>query len=99
VLKVILKHARIELGLSANAAADIPSLDVSQHRPYSREEPNALTAPELQEFLACLRQKFPQHFAMAFAGFATGLRPSSLRPLQRAWATNATLVPRPVPHG
>jgi hypothetical protein len=38
VLKVILKHARIEL--SANTAADIPSLDVSQHRPYARVEPN-----------------------------------------------------------
>lgn len=87
VLKVILKHAKIELGLLSSAAADVPAFDTSQHRCYSREEPNALTADELREFLACMREKFPQFFAMTFTGFATGLRPSSLRPLRRTGAT------------
>jgi len=30
-----------------------------------------------------MRAKYPQHFAMTYMGFATGLRPSSLRPLRR----------------
>ena len=101
VLKVILKHAKIELGLPSNPAADIPCFDTSQHRTYTREEPNALTAAELQEFLACMREKFPQFFAMTFTGFATGLRPSSLRPLRRTgmtpdvlWAEGKLLVRR-----
>ncbi len=34
-----------------------------------------------------MREKFSQHFAMAFTGFATGLRPSSLRPLRRIGLT------------
>ena len=87
VLKVILKHAKIELGLLSSAAEDVPAFDTSQHRCYSREEPNALTADELRGFLACMREQFPQFFAMTFTGFATGLRPSSLRPLRRTGAT------------
>ncbi len=38
-------------------------------------------------FLSKLRELFPQHFAMAALGFATGLRPSSLRPLRRSGPT------------
>ncbi len=48
-----------------------------------------------------MRELYPQHFAMTFLGFATGLRPSSLRPLRRKgtspdvlWAENKLLVRR-----
>ena len=34
-------------------------------------------------FLALIKERHPQHFAMVALGFATGLRPSSLRPLRR----------------
>jgi integrase len=34
-------------------------------------------------FLAGIRRLFPQHFGIVALGFATGLRPSSLRPLRR----------------
>src|SRR5688572_3841168 len=34
-----------------------------------------------------MREDWPQHFAMTALGFATGLRPSSLRPLRRTGAT------------
>jgi integrase len=37
--------------------------------------------------LAALRESFPQHYAMTYLGFATGLRPSSLRPLRRSGET------------
>jgi site-specific recombinase XerD len=87
VLKVILKHAKLEYGLLSNPAADVPAFDMSRHRTYTFEEPNSLTVTELQDFLATMRESYPQHFAMTFTGFATGLRPSTLRPLRRGGAT------------
>jgi integrase len=38
-------------------------------------------------FLTALRELYPQHYAMGFLGLATGLRPSSLRPLRRRGET------------
>jgi len=38
---------------------------------------------EVRPFLAKMREMFPQHFAMTALGFATGLRPSTMRPLRR----------------
>jgi hypothetical protein len=87
VLKVILRHAKLDFELPENPARDVPAFDSSQHRTYTREEPNSLKSFELREFLAGMRENFPQHFAMVFAGFCTGLRPSTLRPLRRAGAT------------
>ncbi len=62
-------------------------LDTARHRVYTREEPNSLTVAELRDFLACMHAKYAQYFAMTYTGFATGLRPSSLRPLRRRGAT------------
>jgi integrase len=87
VLKVILEHAKRDLGLPQNAARDVMPLDTARHRVYTREEPNSLTVDELRNFLATMRAKYPQYFAMTYTGFATGLRPSSLRPLRRSGPT------------
>jgi integrase len=87
VLKVVLEHAKRELELPQNAARDVAPLDISRHRVYSREEPNSLTVEELRDFLACMREMAPHYFAMTYTGFATGLRPSSLRPLRRQGET------------
>lgn len=57
--------------------------DTAQHETYTEEEPNALRPEWVGPFLAALRQMHPQHYAMAYLGFITGLRPSSLRPLRR----------------
>lgn len=101
VLKVILGHAKVDFELPSNPAENIRSFDMTQHRTYTREEPNSLRASELREFLAKLREKYPQHYAMAFVGFVTGLRPSSLRPLRRTgeasdvlWEERVLLVRR-----
>jgi integrase len=59
----------------------------NQTAPGKFHEPNALNADEAQRFLNCMRDEFPQHYAMTYLGFATGLRPSSLRPLRRKGAT------------
>ncbi len=99
ILRVILNAAASERDLDRNPIANVKPLDVSGHRPYTEEEPNALTAAELPEFLAELRRRCPQHFAMTALGFATGLRPSSMRPLRRKgktpdvlWTDDAILV-------
>lgn len=84
---MIFKAAKRELALATNPAEGIDSFDTSEHATYTEEEPNALNADEAQRFLNCMRDDFPQHYAMTFLGFATGLRPSSLRPLRRKGAT------------
>ncbi len=83
VLRVILAHAKLDYELRESAATGVKNFDTSEHRTYTREQPNSLTVDELRDFLALMFEKHPQHFAMAYVGFATGLRPSSLRPLRR----------------
>jgi len=87
VLKVIGRHARIDFNLGSNWAERIRPFDNSQHRTYTREQPNSLTSPELRAFLERFLIDYPELFAIAYLGFVTGLRPSSLRPLRRKGAT------------
>jgi hypothetical protein len=87
ILRHILKRAKRELQLPFNAAEGIPCFDTSEHEVYTEEEPNALTSEETTAFLACMKESFPAQYAMTFLGFATGLRPSSMRPLRRSGAT------------
>jgi len=61
----------------------VTNFDQSEHPAYSEEEPNSLRPEEVPVFLAVLKDLYPQHFGMAYLGFATGLSPSSLRPLRR----------------
>jgi len=61
----------------------LKALDESQHPTYTDEDPNSLTTSQANDFLAMMRQKFPQHYAMTLVGFVTGKRPSTLRPLRR----------------
>lgn len=82
-----MKRAKRELQLPFNAAEGVPAFDTSEHEVYTEEEPNALGSEETAEFLACMKEEFPAQYAMTFLGFATGLRPSSMRPLRRAGPT------------
>ncbi len=83
ILRHILKRAKRELQLPINAAEGVPAFDTSEHETYTEEEPNTLTADEAAAFLACMKEEYPAQYAMSFLGFATGLRPSSMRPLRR----------------
>ena len=87
ILRHVLKRAKRELRLPFDAAEGIPAFDTSEHPTYTEEEPNALTSEEAAAFLACMKDEFPAQYAMTFLGFATGLRPSTLRPLRRSGAT------------
>ncbi len=87
--------------LERNPIAGVDPFDTSEHPAYTHEEPNALSAEEGRAFLAKMRELYPQHFAMVVLALATGLRPSSLRPLRRQgpqadvlWGEGVILVRR-----
>jgi site-specific recombinase XerD len=82
-LRVIINTAVVELELAKNPIVGVKDFDTSTHASYTDEEPNSLTPDEVPLFLAETRRRFPQHFAFLALGFATGLRPSSMRPLRR----------------
>jgi integrase len=83
VLRVIMKAAKRTFDLSTVVTDGVTYLDTSEHEVYTDEEPNALLPDEVPPFMTTLREFFPQHFAMAYLGLITGLRPSTLRPLRR----------------
>jgi integrase len=97
----ILGAAAVDFEWERNPMTGIDRFDTSEHPTYTEEEPNSLTVEEVRRFLAALKGAFPQHFAMTALGFATGLRPSSLRPLRRCglladvkWDESVLLVRR-----
>ncbi len=101
VLRSTINAAVAEFELDRNPIKGLEPFDVSEHPAHTHEDPNSLTADEAAKFLARMREKYPQHFAMTVLGFATGLRPSSLRPLRRhgeqadvLWEEKALLVRR-----
>jgi integrase len=101
ILRTIMKAAKREFELPRLATEGVADFDLSTHVVYTEEAPNALTPEQVPEFLNRMREMFPQHYAMTFLGFATGLRPSSLRPLRRSgasadvqWDKNRILVRR-----
>jgi integrase len=83
ILRVIMKAAKRAFDLPTVVTDGVRYLDTSEHEVYTDEEPNALLPAEVPPFMAKLRELFPQHFAMAYLGLITGLRPSTLRPLRR----------------
>lgn len=87
IFRHIMKRATREYELSRNPVEGVRAFDTSEHAVYSEEEPNALTGAEAAEFLACMKAEFPEQYAMTLLGFATGLRPSSMRPLRRKGQT------------
>lgn len=88
VLRVIINAYVSEYELERNPATKIPPFDTTTHHTYTDEEPNSLTPEEVPAFLAAMRKLYPQHHAFTVLLFATGLRPSSLRPLRRRGPTS-----------
>jgi integrase len=87
ILRVIMTTAANEFEWPRDPLASVKPVDTSDHRTYTEEEPNSLTPEEARRFLAKMAELFPQHFAMTLLGFATGMRPSQMRPLRRKGAT------------
>jgi hypothetical protein len=75
-------------------------------RTYTREQPNALTGEQMPLFLAKMKERHREHYAMTFLGFVIGARPSTLRPLRRSgsevdvlWNDGIVLLRRSNPAG
>ena len=83
ILRVILSEAIERYELAHDPMRKVANFDTRAHRTYTREQPNSLTVHEVPAFLAKMGELFPDFFAFAALGFATGLRPSTLRPLRR----------------
>jgi site-specific recombinase XerD len=100
-LRNIMNAAACEFEWERNPTFGLESFSLAEHPTYTDEEPNSLTVEEVPRFLSKMREKYPQFFAATALGFATGLRPSSLRPLRRRgeasdvqWDQNILLVRR-----
>jgi len=87
ILKTITKAAKRELGLAADPCEGARSFDTSEHPTYTEEEPNSLPPERIGEFLATMREAYPEHYGMTLLGLVTGLRPSHMRPLRRSGET------------
>jgi integrase len=98
ILRVITGAAKRKFQLSVDAATDVANFDVSEHETYTPEEPNSLNPEGAARFLACMREQYPQHYAMTLLGFTTGLRPSSMRPLRHRGPTPDVLWNEGVVH-
>ena len=79
----------------------VKGLDTGAHVTYTEEEPNALAPEKVGPFLKAIRDRHPQHLGMVALGFATGWRPSMMRPLRRSgpsadvlWEKNVVLARR-----
>lgn len=84
----------------------VDAFDMREHSTYTEEEPNSLAPAAVPKFLAAMRELHPDHYAFAFVGITTGLRPSSLRPLRREgahadvkWKEGLLIVRRSHTHG
>jgi integrase len=104
-LRMILAAAAPRFGIN-NPSKGIDLYSEANRPTYSYEEPNSLTAEELPAFLQTYFEMYPQHYALAFLGFVTGLRPSMLVPLRRKgpkadvlWDENAILIRRSYTEG
>lgn len=93
VLRVIFKAATVELELDRNpvggdaSQGGVKPFDTATWPTYTDESPNSLRPEDVSRFLEEVFRSWPQHYAMIALGFATGLRPSSLRPLRRKGST------------
>lgn len=85
-LRTILSAAVEEYELPKNPIRGVKNFDVRAWNVYTAENPNALLPDEVPLFLEKMRELSPQHYAFVVLGFATGWRPSSLRPLRRSGA-------------
>jgi integrase len=101
VLFTVLRAAVVDLDLDRDPTKGVEPLDTSTWQTYTEEEPNALTPEEVTVFLAKAKELAPHHYAFLALGFATGRRPSELRPLRRSgptpdirWAEGTMLVRR-----
>jgi len=80
----IFARAKKEFGLAEDTSLAVGFFPTDSDETYTRQSPNALTSEWARKFLVCMRDKFPQHYAMTLLGFVSAQRPSTLRPIRRS---------------
>jgi integrase len=98
IMRVITKAAKKKFQLPCDPMEGIENFDTSEHETYTAEEPNTLDPEQARKFLTCMLEEYPQHYAMTHLGMATGLRPSSMRPIRRGGKTPDVLWDEGVIH-
>ena len=83
IMRVLTSEMAELLELPVKGTKALAYFDTSQRPTYTDEAPNALTPEWARRFLEEMRRAYPQFYAMTLLGFATGKRPSTLRPLRR----------------
>jgi integrase len=83
VLRVVVGSLVADYDLERDPVKKIEPFDTSERPTYTEEEPNSLLPGEVGPFLAAIRERHPEYFAMVALGFSTGWRPSTLRALRR----------------
>lgn len=81
-IRQICRDAVTELELPRDPSAVLKAFPTGENRTYTREQPNSLRPADLGVFCAAVREVEPHYWALVVLAFATGLRPSSLRPLR-----------------
>jgi integrase len=76
------REARREFELEHNPVDGVKLFDMSKHEVHPEEDPNTLEREQIPKFLALTERFYPQHYAMAVFGFATGLRGTNIRPIR-----------------
>ena len=106
ILRTIFNQAVADYRLDHNPVMHVEDLDTSEHRTYTKEQPNSLTADEVPAFIRTMLDRWPQHFAMTALGYGAGLRPSHMRPLRRRgpetdvlWEVGLLLIRRSQTYG
>lgn len=84
VFRTIVRAGLEEYGIDQNPLAGLRYFpDATGEVDIEGDHTNALNLEETPRFLAQLRLRYPQWYAMGFLGIAVGSRPSTLRPLRR----------------
>ncbi len=82
ILRTVCHAAKKRFKLPESAFEGVEFLE--EPRTYTHEQPNALLPEDAERFLDRMMDDYPQWYAMTLLGFATGSRPSSLRPLRKS---------------
>jgi integrase len=81
LIKTLMADATALHRLPVDPAARVEMLPVDDTR-ITADDPNCLSAEEMGRFLAAMKERCPQHYALTFALFSTGARLSQVTALK-----------------
>lgn len=104
LFKAAMREAAMDYGIGDPTSGfnGVPHA-ASDHRTYTRKEPNSLLIEELPAFFGAAQAVAPDHYGMLVLGLLTGRRPCELLPIRRAgddpdldWGTGVLEIRRSI---